>query len=113
MRAAHTFAPNTTDPHICKTHDLTCKRPSCAIATRMIPEGITKAVRIASYKQYLADKRVDFEPTRYGERPAPTLLRVVQTALSDNDPESRSYKGERSNDTDLRAAFMRAMKGAK
>lgn len=77
----------------------------------MIPEGITKAVRLATYGQYLADKSIEFDPRRYGERPAPTLQRVIKSALVANDPESRSYKGERQPNTALRAAFMKAMGG--
>lgn len=117
-RAAHTFRPNTADPRICKTHDASCSRPSCRIATRMVPAGITQAVRLSTRRTYLRDAAADFDPRRYMTPPpvrridtqpdVPVAMRVA-AALTDHDPRTRTYKGQRVADTDMRAAFMRAL----
>lgn len=116
-RAYSTFKPNTANPTLCKSHDATCSRPSCRIAGRMVPLGITQAVRLSTRKTYLRDKALGFEPTAYmapppvrmyGPEEVPVALRVA-AALTDHDPRTRTYKGQRATDTDMRAAFARAL----
>lgn len=118
-RPAHTFTPDTSEPRACKTHDASCLRPSCLRAVRKVGSPQPQAVRLRTYKTYLRDQSLGFEPRRYMAPPpvrmleAPTVpvRAVVAAALTEHDPATRTYKGQRVQNTDMRDAFMRAMSG--
>lgn len=117
MRQPHTFTPDTSDPRVCRTHDRSCLRPSCLRAVRKVGSPQPVAVRTRTYRTYLRDQNVGFDPRRYMQ-PAPVKMltaptvpvrKVIAAALAEHDPATRTYKGQRVQNSDMREAFMRAM----
>lgn len=83
-------------------HDKSCSGKCCQYATRLERGNY---VRRKTRRQYERDMGI--------ATPRP-LAPIIEKALSENVPASRNYKGVRDvRDTDMRAAFDRAVRGAK